>query len=123
MDKCPMCYGVLQKAKLLPCLDTVCFTCLDEHVVSHGRVTGTFPCPVCSIELPIPKGGVTKFEDNQHVKVEQSLHNIAANGSSRGFICEVSIYIVNICCVEGLRTCKVITEPSVDAGLTTVNSN
>lgn len=91
MIKCPLCCGPFQKPKLLPCLDTVCFSCLDEHVLRHGRVTGTFPCPVCEVELPVPTGGVTRFDDNQHIKLEISLDKIA---NDEQLICEVSVMIV-----------------------------
>ncbi|KAH3822007.1 hypothetical protein DPMN_123776 [Dreissena polymorpha] len=57
MDRCPLCFETCQKPKLLPCLDTMCFTCLDEYVLKHARASGTFPCPVCGLELPVPVGG------------------------------------------------------------------
>lgn len=67
MDQCPVCCSPYLKPKLLPCLDTVCFSCLDEHVVKHGK-GGTFPCPVCQTLLAIPQGGITLFDDNLHIK-------------------------------------------------------
>ncbi|KAH3821952.1 hypothetical protein DPMN_123720 [Dreissena polymorpha] len=78
MDRCPLCFGTFQKPKLLPCLDTMCFTRLDEYVLKHARASGTFPCPVWGLELPVPDGGVSKFDDNQHIKVEQTLERALA---------------------------------------------
>lgn len=57
--------------------------------MTHSRVIGTFPCPVCKIELPIPAGGVAKFDDNQHVKVEQSLQKVAIHVER--LLCEVRL--------------------------------
>ncbi|WAR08228.1 TRIM3-like protein [Mya arenaria] len=79
MDRCPLCFGSFQKAKLLPCLDTVCFTCLDEYVVKNARASGTFPCPVCHLEVPVPEGGISKFDDNQYIKLEQTLEKTPAD--------------------------------------------
>ena len=68
----------------------MCFTCLDEYVLKHARASGTFPCPVCGLELPVPDGGVSKFDDNQHIKVEQTLER--AQAAHGGHVpCEVRI--------------------------------
>ncbi|XP_045196444.2 tripartite motif-containing protein 45-like isoform X2 [Mercenaria mercenaria] len=77
MEKCPLCFGTFQKPKILPCLDSMCFACLDEYVIKNKRSTGTFPCPVCNIELPVPDGGITNFDDNQHIRGEQMLETVA----------------------------------------------
>lgn len=76
MDKCPLCFGTFQKPKILPCLDSMCFACLDEYVQKNGRISGTFPCPVCNLELPVPEGGITKFDDNHHIRSEQILETV-----------------------------------------------
>ena len=67
MNQCPVCCSPYLKPKILPCLDTVCFACLDEHVLKYGK-TGAFPCPVCKTVLAIPQGGITLFDDNLHIK-------------------------------------------------------
>lgn len=89
MDKCPLCFNTYNKPKLLPCLDTVCFSCLDEHVLKDGRDSGSFPCPVCNIEIGLPDGGITKFDDNQFIKGKQMI--VKVENSPR--ICEVWIFI------------------------------
>ncbi|KAL4233340.1 tripartite motif-containing protein 46 [Mactra antiquata] len=76
MDKCPLCFASYKKPKLLPCLDTVCFTCLDDHVINKGRDTGSFPCPVCNLEIELPEGGITKFDDNLYIKGRQALGKV-----------------------------------------------
>ena len=76
MNTCPVCCSPFKKPKMLPCLDTICFTCLDEHVIKKGRANRTFPCPVCDIDLPIPDGGISQFDDNQHMKGEKALESV-----------------------------------------------
>ncbi|KAH3749646.1 hypothetical protein DPMN_184147 [Dreissena polymorpha] len=44
MELCPLCCGTFHKPKLLPYLDTMCFTCLDEYVLRHERIR----------DLPVP---------------------------------------------------------------------
>ncbi|KAH3754060.1 hypothetical protein DPMN_188719 [Dreissena polymorpha] len=44
MDRCPLCCGTFHKPKLLPCLDTMCFTCRDEYVLRRERIR----------DLPVP---------------------------------------------------------------------
>ncbi|KAH3723738.1 hypothetical protein DPMN_049532 [Dreissena polymorpha] len=41
MDRCPLCFGTFQRPKLLLCLDTMFFTCLDVYVLRHARASGT----------------------------------------------------------------------------------
>ena len=71
MDECPVCCSPYLKPKLLPCLDTICFACLDEYVIKHEK-EGTFSCPVCHTLLAIPQGGITLFDDNLHIKGRSS---------------------------------------------------
>ncbi|XP_037803838.1 E3 ubiquitin-protein ligase TRIM71-like [Penaeus monodon] len=43
---CPMCMGILEEARVLPCLHAVCSPCLDSLLVGT-----TLACPTCHTEL------------------------------------------------------------------------
>jgi len=97
MDRCPLCFGPFRKPKLLPCLDTLCFTCLDDLVLKTARASGSFPCPVCKLEIAVPEGGVAKFDDNQFIKLEQSLEKKGLNLEQKA-PCEVGVYASRYYC-------------------------
>ncbi|KAH3723537.1 hypothetical protein DPMN_049327 [Dreissena polymorpha] len=78
MDRCPLCFGTFQKSKLLLCLDTMFFTCLDVYVLKACARIKDLPYPMCDLEQMVPEGGVSKLADNQRIKVEQTLERALA---------------------------------------------
>ncbi|KAH3723479.1 hypothetical protein DPMN_049267 [Dreissena polymorpha] len=74
MDRCPLSFGTFLKPQLLPCLHAMCFTCLNEY----ARGSGIFLWSVCILERSAPEGGVSKFDDKQYIKVEQTLERALA---------------------------------------------
>ena len=68
---CPLCHTLFKEPKLLPCLDLVCFACLEEHTsvaVSKGE-DGAYSssehalkCPKCQLQFNVPTGGVNVYQ-------------------------------------------------------------
>ncbi|KAH3777564.1 hypothetical protein DPMN_179011 [Dreissena polymorpha] len=71
----PAFYGTFKKPKLLLCLDTMCFTCLDEYALRNERIRDL---PVPGVWLPVQEGGLCKFDKNQHIKVKQTIERALA---------------------------------------------
>ena len=52
---CPVCLDNLVDARLLPCLHSVCKTCVDKLLVT--ATDGNVKCPICQAAVTLPSGG------------------------------------------------------------------
>ena len=52
---CPVCLDNLMDARVLPCLHSVCKTCVDKMLVTAAD--GTVKCPICQATVTLPSGG------------------------------------------------------------------
>lgn len=82
-DWCGLCYEDFQDPRILPCMHTFCFKCLDEFVEQTSE-ENKFPCPLCKISTSIPNGGVTAFKSNIYVSAMQASLQMEAKKS----VCE-----------------------------------
>jgi hypothetical protein len=58
---CTICFEVPQVLKVIPmCNHAFCRECLAKHV---KRLSGSFPCPTCRAESPLPEDGVGGLKD------------------------------------------------------------
>ena len=53
---CPVCLDNLVDARLLPCLHSVCKTCVHKMLVT--ATDGNVKCPICRATVTLPSGGV-----------------------------------------------------------------
>ncbi|KAL3890883.1 hypothetical protein ACJMK2_003155 [Sinanodonta woodiana] len=64
--KCSICNDSFKNPKLIPCHHSFCLNCLDDYVRAHLR-NGRFNCPICSIGVELPKGGVLELQSNFYI--------------------------------------------------------
>ena len=60
---CAICLEVLTDPRMLPCVHSFCFGCLDEWVKKSAR-NKTITCPLCKEISLLPKGGLKKVKNN-----------------------------------------------------------
>ncbi|XP_033109893.1 E3 ubiquitin-protein ligase TRIM71-like [Anneissia japonica] len=58
--ECTICFKRLQNPKSLNCLHSFCLACLEDWVMTKGKLT----CPTCSKSYPLPEGGLQKLQPN-----------------------------------------------------------
>ncbi|XP_059530387.1 E3 ubiquitin-protein ligase TRIM45 isoform X2 [Myotis daubentonii] len=109
---CPSCMGLFQAPRLLPCLHTVCTTCLeqlepfsvvdirggDSDTSSEGSLfqelkppglqpqTGIL-CPVCDAQVDLPVGGVKALTIDHLAMNDVMLESLCGEG--QGLVCDL----------------------------------
>ena len=58
---CPVCKKFYSNPKILPCLDTICSSCLTQN-------GNSIRCPICSSTSLVPAGGCEKLPDNMLIR-------------------------------------------------------
>ena len=56
---CPVCLDNLMDARVLPCLHSVCKTCVDKMLVT--ATDGNVKCPICRATVTLPSGGAASL--------------------------------------------------------------
>ncbi|WAQ98712.1 TRI56-like protein [Mya arenaria] len=70
--KCGLCTDKFHEPKLLSCLHSFCQNCLRRYV-EKGKYKKSFPCPLCSRSIDIPKnGGVRSLPANMYLVASES---------------------------------------------------
>ena len=60
---CPICLADFKNSRMLPCVHSFCFECLQDHC--KGKVVGDkVACPVCRSEFQIPDAGLQGLPHN-----------------------------------------------------------
>ncbi|XP_033644372.1 E3 ubiquitin-protein ligase TRIM56-like [Asterias rubens] len=57
--ECPICLSRFTNPKILDCLHSFCFKCLQELIDKQDPKTDTIICPMCKKETSIPDGGLS----------------------------------------------------------------
>ena len=67
ITECPICTDRMVDPKMLPCIHTFCFKCLDQNLINKhpGDVV---TCPMCRESFQIPSGGLVKLRSNFFVQ-------------------------------------------------------
>ena len=60
---CSICLEVFTDPRILPCVHSYCFGCLDGWV-KKSPGNNTITCPLCKETSPVPKGGLRKVKNN-----------------------------------------------------------
>ena len=64
--RCSVCLDVFMDPRVLPCVHTYCYGCL-EGLVNKSGSTQTITCPLCGDVSPIPSGELKKIKDNSFI--------------------------------------------------------
>ena len=67
MLDCPVCLEQYTEPRVLPCLHSLCLTCLTTYTASTIRA-GNIQCPVCKASCAVPSAGPEHFPPNFYVK-------------------------------------------------------
>ena len=63
--RCPVCSNEFNAPKLLPCLHSYCFECLESSLAqSHIGPGQAFLCPLCKTQCVVPPRGVRAMKSN-----------------------------------------------------------
>ncbi|XP_015357718.1 tripartite motif-containing protein 45 isoform X1 [Marmota marmota marmota] len=110
--RCPLCMGLFKAPRLLPCLHTVCTTCLeqlepfsvvdmrggDSDTSSEGSIFQELKprnqqsqigilCPVCDAQVDLPIGGVKALTLDHLAMNDVMLENL--HGEGQGLVCDL----------------------------------
>src|SRR6218665_2281700 len=65
VTECCICLKTFTDPRMLPCIHTFCFQCLQEMVDKSDKKPGdTILCPMCRKEFTIPSDGVQAIQKN-----------------------------------------------------------
>lgn len=72
---CPVCNNEFNAPKLLPCLHSYCFECLESSLAqSHIGPGQAFLCPLCKTQCVVPPRGVRAMKSNVFLVTLQVNH-------------------------------------------------
>ena len=65
ITECPICMNAFTDPRMLPCIHTFCFECLNRTGEAEKKKSGDkMPCPLCRKEFAIPEDGLTSVQKN-----------------------------------------------------------
>src|SRR6218665_899072 len=65
ITECPICMSVFTDPRVLPCIHTFCFQCLNRTGEAEQKKPGDkMPCPLCRKEFVIPEDGMHGVQKN-----------------------------------------------------------
>ncbi|XP_021354440.1 tripartite motif-containing protein 2-like [Mizuhopecten yessoensis] len=64
--ECSICMADFKDPRFLSCFHTFCTPCL-EPILRKWSKRGSFPCPLCRVEIQIPSNGISGFQKNFYV--------------------------------------------------------
>lgn len=86
--ECPICLSECTDPRVLPCLHSLCRTCLQYHIKTSAE-GNNFNCPSCRHQSEVPPGGVTALPNNflfnslKEMLQQQSGHDAATISPKR----------------------------------------
>ncbi|CAH1244215.1 TRIM2 [Branchiostoma lanceolatum] len=124
---CPVCKGLYEDPKLLPCFHTFCRKCVEAVANNSGGTK--FKCPVCrsDVVLPCPafSGGVDKLKSNFYInklldirklrqsKTSQVLCQMCESHTQAAAVCGDCIKMLCNNCVTAHRNTKELQNHSI----------
>ena len=88
VTECPICTETMVDPRLLPCIHTFCFICLDQ-LWERKQPGVTVPCPVCRTEVVIPVEGVSSLPKNFFVEKLIGAQELSKSENSTESICDL----------------------------------
>lgn len=85
---CPACKDILTDPILLPCLHTLCMTCLSA-IYTQNVSRGTFACPLCNDIIDHPENGIDEFQPNYFLHGLLSVYKAKTSKDTKCKICEL----------------------------------
>ena len=84
---CSICLEVFTDPRILPCVHSYCFDCLDGWV-KKSPGNNTITCPLCNETSPVPKGGLRKVKNNYFLQdLVRRMNKKDTKPSGRGIEC------------------------------------
>ena len=78
--ECPICLGPFTDPRILSCLHTLCYQCLDDHIANLKK-DGQFQCPVCRKDMVILSGGADTFPKNFFINQHMAILSNTGRGA------------------------------------------
>ena len=73
MLECIICMEEYSDPRMLPCIHTFCFKCLEK--IQHDKQPGDImACPLCRVEFKIPENGIEGIQKNFFMEVLMKTH-------------------------------------------------
>lgn len=114
--RCPVCSNEFNAPKLLPCLHSFCFECLESSLAqSHIGPGQAFLCPLCKTQCVVPPRGVRAMKSNVFVvTLQEFFHNKTLDADQECETCdsgraarkkciECTDWMCNQCCAMHLK--------------------
>ena len=78
--ECPICLEPLTDPRILSCLHTLCYECLNGHIEHFGK-DGSFQCPVCREYMVTLSGGADTFPKNFFINQHMAILSDTGTGA------------------------------------------
>src|SRR6218665_1508319 len=101
MTECCICLKTFTDPRMLPCIHTFCFHCLNEMVDKSDKQPGDeIQCPMCRKEFTLPNDGVQAIRKNFFmaglIEVRNALNQTKTTGRT-GILCDVYKANTSVC--------------------------
>ncbi|KAK6172542.1 hypothetical protein SNE40_016176 [Patella caerulea] len=71
---CSICLNEFREPKIINCFHSFCKSCLKSYIDRFSKC-GTFDCPLCRSNIPLPEHGVAGFSSNFYLEQSKSENN------------------------------------------------
>ena len=113
---CPVCNNEFNAPKLLPCLHSFCFECLESSLAQSQIGPGqAFLCPLCKTQCVVPPRGIRamksnvflvtlqEFFHNKTLEPDQECETCDSGRAARKKCIECTDWLCNQCCSMHLK--------------------
>jgi len=129
LTTCNVCSKTFHEPKLLSCLDTFCYKCLEKLLSKESQVPRSVICPTCGVSTTVPDNGLHGLPDNSFVATlieikklneEQKNRKLACSACSRKSTetAELDVAVV-FCVVCEDKLCKTCSDAHRKLKITT----
>ena len=129
LTTCDACSKTFQEPKLLSCMDTFCYKCLEELLSKQSQVRGSIICPTCGESTTIPDNGLQGLPDNSFATTLIKINKLNEEQKNRKLACsacsrlstgttELAVAVV-FCVVCEDKLCKACSDAHSKLKITT----
>ena len=101
--RCGQCLKSYKDPRLLTCLHSFCFTCIQDHVTKH-KWKRSMLCPLCNKEMNIPKDGLSALTKDVYIKARQDTGKLKHDSECE--ICSEKVSAMCRCLDCEINLCK-----------------